>query len=94
VTAGTVQQNRCLVSFAEEARRHQRVDDPDRTFKGDGMKGDESFFAGIGFDVGKHFLFVVHEKVTGFMHFLFDFWHEYCCVKQLAGWYEPSRLVM
>ncbi len=74
--AGAVKQDGGLVSFAQQARGHQRVDDPDRAFKGDGVKSDESFFAGIGFDVGKDFLFVIHEEVSGFVHFFFDFWHE------------------
>jgi hypothetical protein len=33
---------------------------------------DQSFFARIGFDVGKDFLFVVHKKVSGFMQFFFS----------------------
>ena len=74
------------MSFAQQACSREGVDDTDRTFEGDGVKGDQSFFARIGFDVGKDFLFVVHEKVSSFMQFCCYFWHEYCCVKQLLIW--------
>ena len=49
--SGTIKQDRRLVSFTQQARSDQSVDNPDRTFKGDGVKGDQSFFAGVGFDV-------------------------------------------
>src|SRR5208282_100855 len=81
--AWAIKQDGCVVSFSQQARCGERVDDTDRPFESDGVKGNERFFAGIGFNIGKHFLFVVHEKVSGFMHFFFDFWHEYCCGEQL-----------
>src|ERR1700751_2725392 len=65
--AGAVKKDGSVVSFAEQACSGQGVDDADRPFERDGVKRDERFFTWIGFDVWKDFLFVVYEKISGFM---------------------------
>src|SRR5258708_2097779 len=59
--ARSIEQDRGFIAFAEQPRGDERIHDPDRAFKGNGVKSDERFFAGVGLDVRKYFLLVVHE---------------------------------
>jgi hypothetical protein len=43
----------------------QQVHQADGAFKGDGVEGNEGFFARFGFDILKYFFFVIDEIVTG-----------------------------
>ena len=75
MTPGPVEQDGSLVALPQQARGDERIDDADGALKGDGVKSDERFLARIGLHIGEYFFFIVHEEVTGFVQFFFDFRH-------------------
>ncbi|MNC78173.1 hypothetical protein D3C75_1303260 [compost metagenome] len=73
--AWPVQQDFGFEAFAQQALGLKHVDQADGAFEGDGVEGDQYFFARFGFDVLKDFLFVIDQEVAVFVMGDVHGWH-------------------
>ena len=62
--ARAVKQDRGLEPFPLKPRRLQQIDEADRAFERDGVKGDERLFARLRLDVLEYLLLVIDEEVA------------------------------
>src|SRR5262245_61727318 len=83
--AGSIEEDRGFEALALEAQRLKHVHEANRTFEGDGMKGNEGFLARLGLDVLKHLLFVVDQIVALLMSDRGDSRHVPLLARELAN---------
>ena len=71
-----VQQYRGLKAFGDQPTGLKQVHQADGPLEGNGVKGDQSLFARLSFDIGKNLLLIVNEKIAWLIRRTADSRHE------------------
>ncbi|MNP00385.1 hypothetical protein D3C76_921740 [compost metagenome] len=73
--AWPVQQDFGFEAFAQQTLGLKHIDQADGALEGDGVEGNQDFFAGFGLDVFEDFLFVIDQEVAVFVMGDVHGWH-------------------
>src|SRR6266849_4657972 len=88
--ARTVKQHRGLEAFALQPQRLKHIDEPDRAFESDGMKGNERLLAGGCLDVLENLFLVIDQIVTLLVSNRSDCRHVLLRASDAADWHGTA----